>query len=343
MLEFEVIGRGHERGLAHGQRFSSLIREHVAQYQLGPEWEGEKARVVTAIETNLPEQAPDLYAEIEGIADGAGLPIRDILALNYWIEVLQATVGVGCSLIGFEETAEGAILGKNSDHDLAAVRYLAMQRVRPAAGSEGHTFVRGTFVGTTSTRAGLNSAGLALCGAALIPTETNWEGIPIMAVIDQILRHCASVDEAIRMAEGLAPINYGANLMVADRRGALALIERLPHQMAVRWPADGVLFNTNHPLAAETAGHVREGTELMESSRARFRKLEGLVTAVPRSSSGLRQVLTDHTEPGAICQHGAGGWYTCASFLISPAAGTVVVADGSPCATEYKESGLELP
>jgi isopenicillin-N N-acyltransferase-like protein len=337
-----VRGKGYDRGLSQGQRFAALIGEHVTQYQVEPQWDEEKARIVSAIQQNLSEQVPDLYEEVAGIADGAGLPLRDVIGLNYWIEILQATVGFGCSLIGFADTTDGAIMAKNSDHDLPASRYLAQQQVQGDGAGDGFTFQRGTFVGTTSTRAGVNSAGLALCGAALVPAETNWEGVPIMALIDQILRTCASVGEAIDLAGELAPINYGANIMVGDRHGALALIERLPFQAAVRYPQEGVLFNTNHPLSSETAEHVRKDVDLMQSSQERFSKLQKLVPEVPRTPHGLKQVLADHTQPGAICQHGGAGWYTCASYLLFPARRLMLVADGSSCAAEYREYELVL-
>lgn len=341
MIRFSVAGKGYDRGLAHGRQFAALIREHVCQYQLAPEWGAERGRILDAIHHNMAREVPDLLDEIRGIAKGADLPFRDLLGLNFWIEVLQATTGFGCSLIGFSGIQDGSIVGKNSDHDLAAVRYLAQQVVEGEENGVGFTFLRGTFVGTTSTRAGVNSAGLALCGAALIPVETNWDGVPIMVTIDQMLRRCGSVDEAIEMARRLPPINYGANIMVADREGRLALIQRLPLQLKVRRPTDGVLFNTNHPLSSALLSKVNQEASLMASSQQRYRKLERLVPRVPRTPSGIMQVLRDHAEPGAICQHGSTGWFTCASYLLVPAQRRMLVAEGSPCAVPYEEERLD--
>src|SRR4030067_110132 len=126
MLYLDVRGRAFDRGMAHGQRFSALIHEQWAHYQLAPQWEQEKWRVAQVIEENLSGHLPEVLEELKGIADGVAMPLRDLIALNYWIEVLQATVGYGCSLIAFTRTPDGVILGKNSDHDLAAVRYLAL-------------------------------------------------------------------------------------------------------------------------------------------------------------------------------------------------------------------------
>jgi len=71
-------------------------------------WDPEKWRVVEAIQANLADQLPHLLDEVRGIADGAEIPLEDLLALNYWIEILQATVGYGCSLVAFADTPEGS-------------------------------------------------------------------------------------------------------------------------------------------------------------------------------------------------------------------------------------------
>jgi predicted choloylglycine hydrolase len=324
----------------HGQRFSALIHEHVAQYRLPAQWDREKWRVVEVIQANLASHLPDLLEEIRGIADGAAIPLRDVLALNYWIEVLQATVGYGCSLVAFANTPEGVIVGKNSDHDLAAVRYLTLQFVHGNKEERSLSFMRGSFVGTSSTRAGVNAAGLAVCGAALIPSETNWDGVPVMALIGHLLSHCATVDETVDVARSLPPINYGANIMVADPSGSLAIVERLPHQFAIRRPQEDVIFNTNHCLCAETVVGMKDGTELVANSRQRFVRITELVPQVPGTSTGLKRILRDHADPGAVCQHGRAGLYTCASYLLFPSARKMWVADGSPCAAAFEEYHL---
>lgn len=341
MLHIKVRGGAYERGHMHGQRFSALIREHVAQYQLDAEWNQEKLHAVDVIQKNISSQLPDQLDEMSGIADGAEIPLRDLVALNYWIEVLQTTVGYGCSLIAFTNTPDGVLLGKNSDHDLAAVRYMALQQVRADGREETLDYMRGTFVGTTSTRAGINSAGLAVCGAALIPNATNWEGVPVMALIGHILGHCSSIEEAIATARSLPAINYGANIMVGDCSGAVAVIERLPHHFAVRRPDSDVIFNTNHCLSDETVEGMQGDSELLVSSRQRFETLEKLVPQASHSPAGMQKMLSDHSLPGAICQHGSSGWYTCASFLVLPAARSMWVAAGCPCAVDMKEHHLE--
>jgi hypothetical protein len=158
-----------------------------------------------------------------------------------------------------------------------------------------------------------------------------------MALIGHILGHCATVDDAIAAAQSLPPINYGANIMVADDRGTVAVLERLPHHFAVRRPDGDSIFNTNHCLSPETVQGMQADSDLLVSSRQRFETLEKLVPRAPRTASGMQEILRDHSLPGAVCQHGTSGWYTCASFLLNPTARAVWVAPGCPCAVEFQE------
>ena len=44
-------------------------------------------------------------------------------------------------------------------------------------------------------------------------------------------------------------------------------------------------------------------------SEARYARLQALTATPPRTVAGMQDILRDHTEPGAICQHGAGDFH----------------------------------
>jgi hypothetical protein len=335
MIEFISKGSPYERGFAHGKAFAPLVREHI-EIDVKPEpgYEAQIADLLECIESNVRRAASGQLSELYGIADGAGVDFASILKLNFWPEVTMATFGLRfCSLVAFADTEGGPILGKTSDHPLFSLRFLALERVQNTAA---HSFIRGTFLGTLGTRAGLNSAGLALCGAALISDAINRDGVPVMVLLQMILEQCGTVAEAIALAQRTPSFNYGAHIMVGDAGGRVAVIERLPDRMAVRWPEDGLLFNTNLPLAPETREHSAAPAALRDNSLARYRNLQRLTARAPRSVAGMQAILRDHTQPGAICQHGEGAdMHTTGAYVLLPAQGTLLMAAGCPCQNEF--------
>lgn len=341
MLEMRVSGHPFERGYRHGQRYDQLIREHIAERcNFEAKWQREINRIFERVEANLEDQLPHDLEEAKGIAEGAGVSLRDILILTHWIEGKMGVFGsfwYACSLLGFIDHPDGAVIAKTSDHGLISCRFFAIQRV---ANDEGHSFMRVTFLGTTGTRAGLNEAGLALTTASLIPRDTNWDGIPVMSLVSEILQRCATVDEAIKMASRWSPIHYGLNIMVTDASGEIAVIEKLPRVQAVRKPTEGVIFSTNHCLADETVPYMGGQGLFLENSYRRYDKLERVAEDVKHTTREMKEILMDHNEPGAICQHGQAELHTTAAYIIIPRLGKMLIADGCPCEHEFVEHRL---
>ncbi len=342
MIEFTSKGTPYERGLAHGKAFAPLVREHILiGCRVEPGFEAQIDETVASIEKNVRRAASGQLSELYGIADGAGVDLSAILKLNFWPEVTMASVGLRfCSLVAFADADGGPILGKTSDHPIFTLRFLAFQRVQNTAT---HSFIRGTFLGTLGTRAGLNDAGLALCGAAIASDAYNPQGVPVMVLFQAILERCASVAEAIDLAETMPSVNYGAHLMLGDAGGDVAVIERMPDRMAVRRPVNGLTFNTNHPLAPETREHSAAPATLRANSLARYARLEALTASAPRTVAGAQEILRDHTEPGAICQHGAGDFHTTGAYVLQPKQGTLWMAAGCPCQHDFVPLKVQKP
>jgi isopenicillin-N N-acyltransferase-like protein len=342
MFEMRLSGTPFDRGYEHGRRYSQLIREHISERcSFEAKWQPEINRLFERLELNLEDQLPEDLEEAKGIAEGAGVSLRDILILTHWIEGKMGIFGsfwYACSLLGFTDHPDGAVIAKTSDHGLISCRFFAVQRV---ASNEGYDFVRVTFLGTTGTRVGLNETGLALTSASLIPRDTNWNGIPVMSLVSQILEHCSTVDEAIQMASRWSPIHYGLNIMVADASGAIAVIEKLPTVQAVRQPMESTIFCTNHCLAEETVPYMGGHSLFLENSYRRYDKLDRITKGVEHTAQGMEQILMDHSEPGAICQHGQAELHTTAAYIVIPRLRKMWIADGCPCEHEFVEHRLE--
>jgi isopenicillin-N N-acyltransferase-like protein len=72
---------------------------------------------------------PDLYAEMQGIADGAGLELMDIVALNCRSEIALGHFSDGCTSLGWKTQKEGVILAQNWDWTEPVKRNLVLMSI----------------------------------------------------------------------------------------------------------------------------------------------------------------------------------------------------------------------
>ena len=61
-----------------------------------------------------------------------------------------------------------------------------------------------------------------------------------------------------------------------------------------------------------------------------------LVSKTELSVDGLKSLLRDHTNPGAICQHGQADLHTALAIILAPRRRTMLVAEGYGCG-DYRE------
>lgn len=82
----QVSGTPFEQGVQQGQELSDAIRRNLASVHRKLEQEKVDLQAYQAfVNQNLrffQEQRPEMYEELQGIAQGSGLPLDDILLLN---------------------------------------------------------------------------------------------------------------------------------------------------------------------------------------------------------------------------------------------------------------------
>ena len=90
----EIKGRGRTLGRAHGEALREPIRGFAAtaheihQVNLGGGVDrAELLEIALKNAWRLKRFSPVLYEELEGIAEGAGVPIGDVLLINSFLEL----------------------------------------------------------------------------------------------------------------------------------------------------------------------------------------------------------------------------------------------------------------
>ena len=343
MLEVVLEGTPYEMGYQHGSADPSRVREVIEDKFRARERFLDKSGFESGIsegEKRLERWHPPLIEEMRGIADGAGLPYREVLIHNLY-SFLGAFTGSevrreGCSCAGFARTPRGPLVGKNNDAGGGIETHL-LAKCYP----QGKTpFLHIAYIGMVGSFTGMNRHGFTLGGASVPAGDlTNSEKCLFSFwVFRKWLEECSSVSEAIESAR-CTPITSSCSMLMADlkdRDDSFVQMEYFqPGYVFVRHPVDGRLFFTNHPLTDGGRSVESEApAAAAANSRARFQVLDELTRRAPRTAEGLMSIMSAHSSPARICQHnGMDGavMNTDASLVYAPEEQTLYISRGRPC------------
>jgi len=255
--------------------------------------------------------AAGLEAEVEGIAEGAGVAVDALLALQARSELLG---GAECSLIG-----RPGIVEQNWDWHPDVTPLLWTVEL------ERRWFVTLTEAGMVG-KIGLSSAGLCV-GLNLLrcSADGGLGGVPIHVLLRELLERCDSVAAAVDRLCGTR-VTASSCITVASADEAVA-VELSPG--GARTIRGDPVLHTNHFLADLPAGHDLEAAE-EPSTLLRLQ-------ALARSGSLRSPIVCRHDDPAAPWPDRLA---TLASVVMEPAVPRLRVADGPPCERPLREVPL---
>ena len=374
-----VEGTAYQRGRQYGTQAAGRVRDSVRSYEqvfahlTGWDWPAVR-REASRFEAPIGEFRPGYLDEMRGIADGAGLGLADILAINVRTEVMYSAKARHAPLarrpqIAQPQTAQphiaecsafarapapgqpgGPVLGQNWDWLSHAARTLIVLEARPDDGPDFVTVVEAGLL----AKAGLNAAGLGLVTNAMVTdADVGEPGLPYHVLLRAIL-DCSTVTGALEVLQA-GPRSSSANYLVAQAGGAALDIEAAPGDVTCLYPLfpdeDGLLLHTNHFQApysqAQRTGPADLGLWAMPSSAVRLQRLRA--GAIKRDLDGFRTLLADHADyPHSICAHPdpadhpleAGS--TIASLLMDTESRRIWLAAGNPCQVPYQLLDIRL-
>ncbi|MEY3775665.1 MAG: Acyl-coenzyme A:6-aminopenicillanic acid acyl-transferase [Verrucomicrobiota bacterium] len=195
---------------------------------------------------------PWLQAEIQGIAEGAGVDreLAELLSFRAWqYEVYHAGACSSFALPG----AGGQILTGGTLDD---PRFLyACAQVTPANGLR---FISFPIAGTVWANRGLNEAGLALGISSLICPGVTFDLdqlVPVDLVFRDMLQFCSTVSEVEARCRRF---KFFCNLVAVDRQGGVFSSSNYCGDYTAHPTPDGSACLTNHPVgAADTTLRAR--------------------------------------------------------------------------------------
>ena len=344
---------GHQHGELLGDRVAVSIDHYRARFEdwLRTGWNA-VLDLTDQIRAPIMGFAPDLMAEMEGIAAGSENPVSAILALNARTSLMRMTAdSVGRSIV---ECTTGAILPArtadghtmlfgNWDQHLRCMDNSAVVEVRVT----GRPPVLMLTEAGALIRTGFNAAGLGITGNSLSCDRDGegFDGIPWPVVRRRVLHH-ERLDHAVEAVRS-APRSHSGNHVIADAAGSAVDLEATPVEVFAIAPEDGILVHSNHFLSPDAAAHVVD--EMVSRSPSTCDRL-GRVDSGVRSKRGgvdletIEAALSDHSGfPDSVCAHpgpGRPNAQTIASHVSDLTTRTLRISSGPPCANPYHEYQL---
>lgn len=269
----ELKGTARQRGHAHGEALRPQITETVARWRASiaadydPDVDGFIDGFLSAnrFPAALDRWTPGLMDEIKGIAEGAGQPEREILAIQFgdeqwWFDqerkadAAAAAItaqGKGCTAFG--EAGDTTLVGQTMDIEPWSEGLQALLHVNEDDGSEAFFFTFAGYLGLL----GMNSHGVGICCNALLQLDHSDDGLPVAAVVRGVLAR-RDVDEAaafVRQIKHASGQNY-----VIGSPGKVVSLECSGSSVATYTPDGGGarLWHTNHPLSNNDTGHFHD-------------------------------------------------------------------------------------
>lgn len=355
-LSFPVIsvqGTPYELGYQYGSQCKTLIEEVLDMYravfkrEARLEWE----QVLELSKKFIPfieEYDPDAVEEMQGVANGLGKTLEDIVAVNARTELSFLTMSGGIA----EELAKGGcttlaatsettrnkhtLIGQNWDWYPGAQKVLILLRKKKKGKPNCVTFVEAGLLG----KGGLNSAGLGFVGNALA-TDKLRVGVPVNIITNKMLG-AESLPDAIGMLL-LAHRTGATNRLIATANGECADIEVTTEDYDVIFPNEGVIAHTNHFTVSKP--NVKDVfPSKYPNTFTRLHRAKKLLAAERGdiTTETFKKIFRDHLgKPNSICWHldkrldEGQRLQTNASIIMDLNKKAFHIAKGPPCENEY--------
>lgn len=282
---------------------------------------------------------PHLVAEVDAIADGAGISADEAFALNCMDEAWWLGSSGGCSVLAVADLAPGsAVIGQNMDLDTWMDGSQVALRLSPDDAPRQVLMSRAGMIGLC----GANEAGLAVMVNTLDQLPTDRAGVPVAFVVRAVLAQ-PTLDAAVEVLHAL-PHASGQSYTLASPDGVRGFECGAGVVNEYRNDTDlpGRRWHTNHPIAgpqAETPDGDDDANWAAGSTGPRMNHLDAKAAGVA-GRDDLQRLLSDSTS--GICMF-PGRWrddgFTFASIVVSLTLGTapdVAIAPGPPDRTDYE-------
>ena len=337
--------RGTTFGRAHRRQVQDTVDRYHALFEQAAGGRVDYADYAAGCLRAIDGWAPRLGAEIRGIAEGAGIPLPLVVAVNARTEILARAGGARrgeCTAVVATRPAAVAAVGIQHWDWYPDLRESCFQwTIQHDDGSATQTMTEYGIVG----KIGLGRRGFGLLFTILHHSADGVApAVPVHVVARRILDDARNVADAVTIA---ARVPTGASSSMTflgheDGEDIAVSCEKSPSGTGFVLPdSHGLIVRTNHFLEPLSAGRDVGVAEYPDSLLRRHlvgRRLRRELEAGPVSIEGLRRSLTSHAGgPWATCCHAdpddepLDRFETLAAVVIDPVHGTLDVRAAGSC------------
>ena len=310
-----ISGAPLERGRAHGEAFRDLIRDLVSaffsdleQTSLGhgiePITKTRALEIGSTYKGPCRDYAPDLYEELEGISEGSGIPVNELLCLNAFLELhdyqSDAFAVSGCTslMVPGDPTGKGALISQNYDLSSIFAAAAVLIKVQSDEGPDALYYTSAGMLGC----AGLNDVGIGVVINNLVPSDSG-AGVIYPFIIRRILSS-VRIGDAIDAVVS-KPRASGMNYVLCDGNGEIYDLETTAREYEVTCPFDGPMAHANHYLQDRLKPLERRHWGARGQSILRWGRATRLLKSVELvDQDALKMFLADRVNaPMGICRH----------------------------------------
>ncbi|HEM7852751.1 TPA: C45 family autoproteolytic acyltransferase/hydrolase [Burkholderia multivorans] len=364
----QTSGSPYERGLQHGAAVPARVRASVDLYQQQLLRRGVDTstldQLAEAMKPCIERFDPAYLSEMQGIADGAGVRLVDIIVINCRTEMMfghgqiqraDATTGEpddGCTglIVLPEASATGRLLHAHNwdwrEECTETGIVIRMER------SDGPDLLMFTEAGSLM-RHGFNASGVSLTGNFLT-SERDYRkpaDAPLVLIRRKML-------EANNICEAMKALWSGDrfasnNLMLAQAQGEAVNLECAPDEIFWITPENGFVVHANHWICPVARTKLLDlGLRANPDSIYRQRRVTDRLTRARTNGNGLinwsviRAALADDfAKPDGVLRHPKPASFasisaTVATTLMEPAAGKMWIARKPYEGIEFEEYSL---
>ena len=355
----EARGLDYDIGRAAGRRFAGEIRAGFADRAA---W----FRDLKAFADSLPKTVeetfiaaakrytPAAWDDLRGLADGSGVPLRDLLLLNLNPELgamraskpkASCELSPGCSTVVLAHGAR-TLICHNEDGNAAYLGRMFMLRAEPT-GRPG--YLCASYPGVLPGNAPwINSAGVVMT-TNFIQTMEVKVGVG-RYFLDRETMAARTLDDALRVCRHPDRAYAYHHVIASTRNGSVVSLEATPSRDSLI-DISGLFLHTNHLVHQALANEPQDEQYVGTSSFSRMKVLTAwkgaLADPTAVTAEQVLAVLASHERrPYSPCRHPIGEirGATLLTAVFDVAAATVRILRDQPClghATSYRAPGLE--
>ncbi|WP_156253991.1 C45 family autoproteolytic acyltransferase/hydolase [Pseudactinotalea terrae] len=292
------------RGEELGTRWRDEVRATLAEYEALFAGRGVTPAVVQDLSKDsrevVAEHAPEILAEIDGVATGAGIEPWQAMALNARTEILAraSVITEECSTSVFLPADGGAPRTVQTWDWYSQMAHETLVRSQPAPG-DARVVMFGEF--GQVAKIGVSSRGLGVHFNILQhSSDGSRTGVPVHVLTRMILDRAGTLQEALEIVDGV-PLGASTVLTVMTAEPAAACVELSPAGWAaIRATPGEPLLHTNHFLDPALAAGETPATAF-STTRERLDFLQGRAAAVEIREPLARVTALASEQPGSIC------------------------------------------